>query len=248
MHSTTTLDPQRASDFFYAFDNFTRYTPLNVPKNQLPASVAMQKAFSQIFNDFGSEPGVYGAFRKSYTADPTLAAYKAQMSKYLAQLTLVQNDTDNLIAQYLTGALPNLADAVQQSFELFGQGVMFDQRRNHADYDFWSIHGMDSTYPNNPPIGYYGWYTFIRAYSVVAGVESADLLHFARCVTIAAVIQNALKPKGVSGPTKTNPHNPPIAPATLTQLRSQYMSLSFPALDKLYATADATSPLGPPPQ
>jgi hypothetical protein len=242
----TPINPQFASDFFYAFDNYTLFN-LNVPVGQQAASKAMQTAFGDIFQAFSGETGVYAFFRRSYATDPSLAGFKARMSSFQSQLVLVQNDTDKLLQQYLGNASPNFADSVQQAFELFGQGVMYDLRRNTADYDFWTIHGMDSTYPDNPPIGYFGWYTFVRAYSLVQGVESERLLHFARCITAAAAIQNLLKPAGVSGPTHKNPNNPPITPDALEKIRRNYMSLSFAELDQRFATAGADSPLGPPP-
>ena len=242
----TPINPQSASDFFYAFDNYTAWN-MNVPPDQQAASQAMQQAFIDIFNHFGSEPGVYAAFCNSYATDPSLGGFKAQMNSFKSQLVLVQNDTNQLLQQYLGDASPNFADSVQQTFELFGQGVMYDVRRKTEAYTFWTIHGMDSTYPDNPPIGYFGWYTFVRAYSLVQGDESQGLLHFARCITAAAAIQNLLKPAGVSGPTPDNPNNPPISTAALEQIRSTYMTLSYSQLDKLFATADADSPLGPPP-
>lgn len=246
MSTSPTLDPQRASDFFYAFDNYTLFG-INVPPEQQAASQAMQNAFGEIFSAFGGEVQFYAVFRNYYKKDPTLADFKQRMMQYDSELTLTQTDTEKLLAQYLDGALPSLDDAIQQAFELFGQGTMFDERRNNAQYGFWSIHGMDSTYPRNPPIGYYGWYVFIRAYSLVMGVEDGDALHLARCVTLAAAIQQLLQPKGVSGPTKTNPNNPPIDPEALAGLRAQYMNLSFTELDPLFGAAPTNSPLGPPP-
>ncbi|MEM7427941.1 MAG: hypothetical protein AAF441_17750, partial [Pseudomonadota bacterium] len=83
--------------------------------------------------------------------------------------------------------------------------------------------------------------------TVVNGETNPNDLHLARCVTVASAVQNTMKPEGASGPTKTNPNNPPIPQAELANIRSTYMDLGFAALDELWATADADSPLGPPP-
>ena len=242
----TPIDPQFASNFFYAFDNYTIWN-LNIPHDQLAGTAAMQSAYGQVFNAFMGETGVYAFLRSSYATDPTLSTFKNGMLPFKSQLELIQNDTDRLLQQYLGTASANIQDSVQQAFELFGQGVLYDPRRKTEAYDFWTIHAMDATYPDDPPIGYFGWYTFVRGYSLVESVVSGSSLHLARCIAEAAAIQNLLKPSGVSGPTHDNPNNPPIGNVSLQQIRSTYMGLSFTQLDQIFATAGADSPVGPPP-
>lgn len=237
---------QAASDFFYAFDNYTMWS-MNIPPDQVADSQAMQAAFGSIFSHFGGGTGVYALFRNSYAADPGLSNFRSAMLPFSAQLALVQSDTYKLLQQYLEGASPNLGETIQGAFELFGQGTMYDTRRKTAAYHYWTIHGMDSRYPGNPPIGYYTWYPFIRAYSLTSGDQGPGVLHLARCSTLAAAIQNLMKPAGVSGPTPENPNNQPIDPEDLASLQGTYMNLSLAELDWLFASAQANSPLGPPP-
>ena len=266
----SSLDPQIASDFFFALDNYTAFSPRNVPADQLADSKRMTAAYMKIFRSASGEGGVYSVFRESYQADPSLGQYKAEMAKFEPQLTRVQDDTERLMILYLGQAVPSLQQVtwkglkaqdpaktrrqlnqlsatIQQALELFGQGVLFDKRRNNEEYGYWSIHSMDSTYPENPPIGYYSWYVFVRAYSKVTGRADKSLLHFARCIALAAAIQNKLEPKGASGPTRRNPNNKPITPAVLKRLQGQYMTKKFAELDKLFGDAARNSPLGPPP-
>lgn len=239
------LQPQAASNFFFTLDNYTMFSPLNVPPEDLLKSKALNAAYQSVFRNFSGEGGIFGAFRSSYESDPTLAAFAETMAEFKGQLTLVQKDTEQFMQQDLGGAGP-MEQAVQEAFELFGQGVLFDERRNNEQYGFWSIHSMDSRYPASPPIGYYSWYIFVRAYNLVTG-DAAFPLCFARSITIGAAVQNLMKPKGASGPTKTNPNNPPIPAADLEKIREQFGSMGFAELDKLYATAREDSPIGPPP-
>ena len=154
----------------------------------------------------------------------------------------MQSIIDQLLNEYLGNSLDNVRDA----FVLFGQGTMYDRRRKSEPYNFTTIHSMDATYPQNPPIGYYAWYPWVRAYSLVAGDEGPAVLNLARSITLAAVIQEQLKPRGILGPAPSNPHNPPIAAGELDRLIGIYMSKTFAELDELYATAKEDSPLGPP--
>lgn len=50
-------------------------------------------------------------------------------------------------------------EAEQRAFEDFGQGVLFDDRREESD----KIYKMDTGGPNNPPIVDHRWHGYTRA-------------------------------------------------------------------------------------
>ncbi|NES21467.1 MAG: hypothetical protein F6K41_21690 [Symploca sp. SIO3E6] len=202
--------------------------------DQLATSDRMQEAWRNV--------GINTPYNKLLDYYPDIDKFKAEMAQFRSQLETVQSITDELLYEYFGYSLENVRDA----FILFGQGTMYDLRRKSELYYFWTIHSMDGTYPNEPPVGYYQWYPWVRAYSLVTGNESQPVLNLARSITLGAVIQEEMEPRGIEGPTKCNPYNKPIDPKELERLISIYMSMTFPELDELYATAKEDSPLGPP--
>jgi len=105
-------------------------------------------------------------YEKSFTAD---------MLPYKNGIINLANDQSRIITHYLGHS------EIQQAFELFGQGVIFDERRG-------TVHKMDGRFPRDL-VGYRRWHGFIRA-TVVIGEESDFWLNVDRYLLLAYFNQN----------------------------------------------------------
>lgn len=250
----STIDTQTVMDFFFDFDNYAlpswragwlafKPDPPTLPPTQsTPPTQAQLDTSDKLQRNWG-EVGAFTPYQQLVSCYPDMAMFTQRMERFKTELDVVQSTTCQLLEDYFGDSL----DKVRDAFVLFAQGTMYDPRRKSEVYTFWTIHSMDSTYPDQPPVGYYSWYPFIRAYSLVSADETKPVLNMCRSITLAAAIQEQSKPRGVSGPTPNNPHNPPIGEVELGRLCDIYMCMSFAELDELYATAMADSPIGPPP-
>ena len=115
----------------------------------------------------------------------------------------------------------NLRDLseIRQAFELFGQGVLYDERRG-------SGHQMDGRFPRDL-VGYRRWHGFIRA--IVSIGEDPDFwLELDRYLLIAYLLQSKLTP------IATKQNNPYIDKETLVDYRSSCLSLDSKNLDEAF--------------
>lgn len=78
---------------------------------------------------------------------------------------------------------------IQSSFEDFGQGVLFDDRRKQGR----KVHMMDTSGPDNPPIGYHRWHAIVRA-TIMLGIDAQRWTEIDRYVALAWAIQSEAKP------------------------------------------------------
>ncbi|HSL83696.1 MAG TPA: hypothetical protein VLF66_13055 [Thermoanaerobaculia bacterium] len=120
---------------------------------------------------------------------------------------------------------------LQLAFEDFGQGVLFDDRRNPGD----KIHKMDTGGPLNPPIGYHRWHPINRA-AVFSGADDGLWLELDRFVGLAWAIQSDVKP------IEDDPNNPPLPDARLQQLRDIWLCLDWDELDAAFDSVPFPDP------
>lgn len=234
-------DPQQAAmNFWYELDNLFAF-------GVSPA----QSLMTEMFQGTKGELGTYYAWQQAYAAKDQ-GKYPSDFVKFAdpwkPNLTAIFEQIDVLlIAHFGTSA-----EAQQSAFELFGQGTLWDRRRDVPGspvpegqcYNFIAIHSMDADYSKDqPPVGYYSWYSFLRAFVLTTGATDPKWLTLGRNIALAGAVQQWAKPKDIlSAPT--NPQNPPIDPAELEKFRAAYLGLDFDGLDAAFFS---DPDLGPPP-
>lgn len=121
----------------------------------------------------------------------------------------------------------------REAFEDFAQGILYDTRRVNGK----KIHKMDG----DPPVilvGYYRWYVFIRAMSLVNEANSERLLELEQQISLAWAIESEMHPvhddDDLEPNPGQNPNNQAIDPARLRDLESFWLSQSFDQLDKIF--------------
>jgi hypothetical protein len=117
---------------------------------------------------------------------------------------------------------PSDDDALRGAYEAFGQGVLFDDRRDPGN----KVHMMDTSGPANPPIGYHRWHTLVRA-MVLLGLDAEEWTAIDRFVALAWAIQSEARPT-------QDTHNPPLGEARLEELRGVWLAKDPAALDRAF--------------
>ena len=125
-------------------------------------------------------------------------AFTTDMLPYKNGIIELANDQSGIITQHL-----DLSE-IQQVFELFGQGVIFDERRG-------SVHKMDGRFPRDL-VGYRRWHGFIRA-TAISGEDSDFWLNIDRYLLLVYLLQSKLQP------LDTKQDNPFVDKETLADTR-----------------------------
>jgi hypothetical protein len=141
-------------------------------------------------------------------------SFSIEVSPYKDGIVKLANDQRQIINDHLRDFIE-----IQQAFELFGQGVLYDERRG-------TVHKMDGTFPRHL-VGYRRWHGFIKA-AVSVGQAIDFWLNLDRSMLIAYLLQSKLKP------LDTKQNNPYVDKETLTEYKSSCMSLDFKSLDEAY--------------
>ncbi len=195
-----------STNFWYEFDNQTLF-------QRTPAmSDALNRAYFQHGLTFDS---VADSLRVSFARPDHPATFvallqpSAQGVRDLAELQLRIVDT-HLGSE----------DAIRESFEDFGQGVLFDARPPRPPGR--RIHMMDGT--PDTWVGYQRWHAFMRAAQLLGG-DAGRWLHMNRCMALAWAIQTEADPP-VDVAT-----NPGLPAARMAQLRAAWMSFTPAKLD-----------------
>lgn len=224
----TYYTPQLAMDFWIEFNN--HFLWFSTP--ELKQTMGPLFANGEMYTYFQLQNALEnGQFPKSF------ANYAEQ---YRDNLATIFNDQDQILNKYFGDSTMNQ----QRAFEDFGQGTLYDVRREKKDpFNFWPVHSMDADYANNqPPVGYYSWYSFLRAYTVLNNITDGKWLTLATHIALGAAVQNNMKPKGIEGGVKENPNNPPIGSDVLEEFRNKYLPMNFEALDQAFISDDDLGP------
>lgn len=111
------------------------------------------------------------------------------------------------------------AEAMRRSFEDFGQGVLFDDRRSPGN----KVHMMDTSGPTNPPIGYHRWHAIIRA-TTMLGIDADRWTEIDRYVALAWAVQSETRPV-------QDANNPGLDDDRLQTLRDAWLRRGLDELD-----------------
>ncbi|WP_435019120.1 hypothetical protein TA3x_001119 [Tundrisphaera sp. TA3] len=145
--------------------------------------------------------------------------FQSDMVRIRFPLQLIANQQLEIIDRHFGGDFDNET----LGFIDFGQGVLFDDRRDVGD----KVHKMDIGGPDIPPIGYHRWYPIVRAISLVA--DNPDRwLQVARNIGLAWAIQSEARPE------EDNPNNPGLPQERLSELRTEWQARSFDDLDAAF--------------
>jgi len=147
--------------------------------------------------------------------------------QFIARMTIGRNgfvDLAELLLRIIDKYLKD-ADSIQHAYEDFGQGILYDNRPPRPAGR--QVHMMDGT--SADWVGWQRWHGFIRA-SQEFGANRSRWLQIDRCVGLGWAIQ------AEANPSQTNPANPGLAPARISQLASEWMTLSTADLDWAFAT------------
>jgi hypothetical protein len=205
----------KAKEFWYAFDN--RYNTGDTEVNQLLLNCNLMKENpTQGGQPIPNLDWMFFSLRDRMRTDPLNyeKSFTADMLPYKKGIITLANDQSGIIAKYL-----DLSE-IQQAFEVFGQGVIFDERRG-------TVHKMDGRFPRDL-VGYRRWHGFIRA-TIVIGEDSDFWLKVDRYLLLAYLLQSKLQP------LDTKKDNPFIDKETLAEYQSDCMSLDLKNLDEAFS-------------
>ncbi len=125
--------------------------------------------------------------------------------------------------------------AERRSLEDFGQGVIYDDRRE-AGYRVPMMRISEDI--GRTPVEYFRWHGFARA-AIEADVEAERWTHLDRAMTLAWKIQHEAKPEA------DNPNNPGLDEERLVELRTLYMGMDPEQLDDVWEAYPWPSELAP---
>ena len=114
------------------------------------------------------------------------------------------------------------AQLMQSSFEDFGQGVLFDDRREPGS----KVHMMDTSGPANPPIGYHRWHPIVRA-TIMLGIDAERWTEIDRYVALAWAIQSEAKPV-------QDTENPGLSEERLQAFRETWLGRDLDEIDAAF--------------
>jgi hypothetical protein len=210
-----------ATDFWYEFDNFFHLKFKHVPSDMIKA-IRTIRSFDLL-----------GSFMTHfYSGD--MIKFKLQLKQ--SELEQVRHAIKIIADNHLRIVNEHFKNPKMQqnAFEYFGQGVLFDDKRDEtgelrrpAPY---LVHMMDT-----PPgmAGYLYWHVFVRAavYLETAG-KSDDWLSIDRHIALAAHIHSKQNPRqsDING-NKPDPPNRWIEPHILADLRASCLDLTFEEID-----------------
>jgi hypothetical protein len=140
---------------------------------------------------------------------------------FLTEISKYQNGIEKLARDQIGIIYKHLTDfkEIQQALELFGQGVLYNEKRGY-------VHKMQGRFPNDL-VGYARWHGFARA-AVSIGEDCVFWLNLDRSLLMAYLIQVELKP------LDTKRDNPFIGEERLTEYESSCMLLDFKSLDEAF--------------
>ncbi len=117
---------------------------------------------------------------------------------------------------------PADTESLRLAFEDFGQGVLFDDRRQPGT----KVHMMDTSSPANPPIGYHRWHTIISAL-LLLDIDAARWAELNKYVTLAWAIQSEALPV-------QDTHNPGLSAIRVQAHRDFWLLKTLPELDAAF--------------
>jgi hypothetical protein len=203
------LGDRKANEFWYQFDQATRFAP----------SDEILAAYGAIQDHIGGS--LVQTFRDVWLDMSAAAEYPNNFTSFVTPikepLELLSRTQLGVMDQFYRPNSPEFVEA----FALFGQGVLFDPRRAEVESE---VHTMDRT----PPIGYHGWHSYLRA-MMFLGISTARWARIDAVIAFAWAIQSTAKPN-------TRTVSQPLPPATLAHLAYKWLPKTPTQLDKDFRT------------
>jgi hypothetical protein len=185
--------------------------------------------YADIYGPFFAIDALVDSVRDNAASLPALVVGREASFRRLAEVQL----------EIMDRHFPDPA-ALQQAFEEFGQGILFDEKpvanggkRRRPKGRL--IHMMDGT-PDDC-VGYHRWHAFIRA-AVAAGADPARWLQVNQLVALAWAIYSELDPR------EDAPINPPLKPARMEALRRAWLTADEATLNAAFLHYAGTFPDG----
>src|SRR5918992_2909414 len=202
----------RAKEFWFTFDN--RYSPAVTDPHY---NEVMQLYFDTYLykpNPTGGGPilnldWMFDKLKEKIRTDPLNyeQLFLAEISRYENAIKSFAADQSATIYDYFKDL-----NEIQSTFELFGQGVLYDERRGN-------VHQMHQSM-----VGFSRWHGFAKA-ALSVGEEYDFWLNLDRSLLLAYVIQVELRPL-------EKPDNPLMNEERLQEYKSSTMSLESKSLDQ----------------
>jgi hypothetical protein len=203
----------RAKEFWYVFDEYTQY---NADFIQICLECNLFKIDPRTNEPRPNLDWMFFSLKEKMRAVALNyeQLFLEEVSGYTSGIKkLFQNQTRK-ISEHL-----NDFNEIQQALELFGQGVLYDNRTGR-------VHKMDGLVPQHL-VGYRRWHGFLRA-AVSVGEDKDFCLNLDRCILLAYLIQSELRP------LDTKRDNPYMSNERLSEYASSCMPLEFKALDEAF--------------
>ena len=202
-----------AKEFWYEFDRYTLFDPTIMqkylecnlfkinPLNQRP-SPNLDWMFFSLRHKLRTNPQNYGEL-------------------FLEEISSFREGIKKRSQEQISKINGHLKDfeEIQQAFELFGQGVLFDERTG-------KVHKMDGKFPQDL-VGYRRWHGFLRA-AVAVGENNEFWLNLDRSLLLAYLIQSNLMP------LDTKKDNPFMDEQRLLEYKSSCLLLELRDLDEAF--------------
>jgi hypothetical protein len=204
----------RAKEFWYVFDK--RYTSAEPDVIQLYLDCYLYKQNPVTNRPIPNFDWMFLLLRDKIKVDSINyeQLFLIEVSRYENGIKRLARDQAEIINAHLRDY-----NQIQEALELFGQGVLYDERRRN-------VHTMQGRFPLDM-VGYRRWYGFTKA-AVSIGEDYDFWLNLDRSLLLAYLIQSELKP------LDTRPDNPFINEERLCEYRSSCMSLESKSLDEAF--------------
>jgi hypothetical protein len=208
----------RAKEFWFTFDN--RYIPLETNPDYTYIMQLYFDSYLYIPNPSGNPihnlRWMFLKLKEKIRADPLNYEhlFLTEVSRYENGIKALAADQTGIINEYSRDF-----EEIQEAFELFGQGVLYDERRR-------SVHQMQGSFPQSM-LGYSWWHGFAKA-ALSVGEDYDFWLNLDRFLLLAYTIQAELRP------LDTKSDNPFMNEERLREYESSIMSLESKSLDEAF--------------
>ncbi len=204
-------------DFWYKFDNFFLFKATQ----EIRDALGKIKPYGHLLNTFYYHQQHNTISSGGYKKDLENEEMREDI-KTIAEHQL----------RIIDESFQNNPDIETKAFELFGQGLLFDNKLDSNGLPRrprgTKIHMMDSDIT-----GFVAWHAFVRAAVVLEVTGTVDRwLKFDRQIALAAAILSSLFNEGKRPQQTDNPNqNQPLNESIILQLKNYWMSKSFEEID-----------------
>ncbi|HEU5120466.1 MAG TPA: hypothetical protein VFT71_05725 [Candidatus Nitrosocosmicus sp.] len=203
----------KSEEFWYVFDK--RYTSGDVTQMYLNCNLYRPNP-NPNGNPIFNFDWMFNSLKEKIRIDPLNyeQLFLIDVTRYKEGIKVLANDQKEIIYKYFSDI-----DEFRQAMELFGRGILYDERRKN-------VHQMQGRFPRDL-VGYKRWHGFAHA-AVSLGEDIDFWLNLDRSILLGYLIQSELKP------LDSNPNNPPMDEQRLSEYRDSCMSLEIQSIDESF--------------